>query len=755
MNNIRIKLNKETDNSYVKVHLDQEFDNLEVLSLNISSSEAYTLSCANHGVIVGRVVLNNGLGVQNAKVSVFIPISEDDKNRTEIFELYPFETISDTYPNGVRYNLLPRIRNERNPSHRAVGNFPDETDLIHYPAFVEIMDKYYKFTTITNDSGDYMIFGVPVGQHNVVMDFDIFDTNSIDVTANDLVDQITLSKSLTDIETLLNTASNEDPMNPSTININKVPNFIYKGNNNYEIEVKVNLDEMPNIFHEVKQINVSPFWGDDDVCDIGITRCDFTIDFKYIPTAVFFGYLHAPSENYYIKHDYTFSNPDGIEIKPYDGLEGTKSNGLYPFQNIEIVVYRLNETLEIGTMQRVGVYKGSNYNGVFKINLPLYMDHYITNEFGDLVPTKDTVNGLPTKGYYAFEIYDTQEAWNGRRVVRGGFKNNILLGARIPSTNQGDIWLGGWEGTWGGLFEYDVINRRKKFYTVKTTHFKHSANNVLLEGDDICYFPTINKNYSDLTWNFPIDRKELNTISTPYIIGSILVPRVQIELDGDKVKHPSRIVSLPYIDKSDSYNEWVFNYEYYLGLGVKKDNGVNSGTIYTSLFSSDLFIDSDGNNVFGDKSTWNFGDNSNVIFNASLYAIEMAKRDGSNANEFNVHKAYNQVVFDKHTFGAFVNSLNSSQQNKDQLIEIVIYDITDELKGLIDNNVYSSYNKGTITTQTEQINYNEIYVESTLNLSLTETSDSLKNTFNGKFYYFGLYSSANALYHIEKYYYIK
>ena len=51
---------------------------------------------------------------------------------------------------------------------------------------------------------------------------------------------------------------------------------------------------MPNIFHEVKTVNVSPFWGD-SMYDIGITRADFSINYKYTPTAIFFGSIHAAS----------------------------------------------------------------------------------------------------------------------------------------------------------------------------------------------------------------------------------------------------------------------------------------------------------------------------------------------------------------------------------------------------------------------------------------------------------------------------
>ena len=105
--NIRIPVDFSSDDKVVRVNLEQEFDNLEILSLKITSSETYTRQCSDFGVIVGRVMLNSGFGVQNAKVSIFVPITEEDKNRPEIVELYPFETVNDTYPNGVRYNLLP------------------------------------------------------------------------------------------------------------------------------------------------------------------------------------------------------------------------------------------------------------------------------------------------------------------------------------------------------------------------------------------------------------------------------------------------------------------------------------------------------------------------------------------------------------------------------------------------------------------------------------------------------------------------
>jgi hypothetical protein len=762
--NIRIPIDFVKEDQKVTLNIEQEFDNLEILSLKITSADAYDRQCSDFGAIVGRVMLNSGFGVQNAKVSIFIPITEEDKLRTEITELYPFETINDTFPNGVRYNLLPRVRNNKNPSHRAVGNLPDASDFSHYPQYVEIMDKYYKYTTTTNESGDYMIFGVPLGQHDIIMDFDVFDTNSFDLSANDLVEQTSLNQSIEELKTLINSNAVE-----TTINQNKVPNFIYNGNNNYDVEVKTELDEMPNIFHNVKKVTVSPFWGDDDFCDVGITRCDFKINFKYTPTAIFFGYVHASTEGFCVRPDYDYNidawrTDNNPEIYFLDDSVGYYTGDLYPLQKMEIVVYRLDDKLNKGSRKRLGVFSGSYYNGIFRISLPMYMDYYTTNEFGDLIETTDSAIGIPTKGYYAFEIYDTDDAFTNRRNVRGGFFNSIIPGIRIPSTLSGDVWLGGWEGTWGGLFEYDLLNRKRKFYTVKTIHAKHSKNNILTKDLDntVGYFPKFNPDKALAPWNFPITIDSAYNIDEPTIIGSVLIPRV-LSQDGGagSLDRPIKIVNEISIDISDSYNEQVTDCELYFGIGVKRNGGTNSGTVYANLFSADNFI-INGNNVFGDIGTWNFGDNSTEVFTASLYAIELGKKTGAKTNGFNVHPAFNQVVSDGYTYGVFINCRQSA--GKESVMEIFIHDITDELPDLIKDGVYSSYEKGNLNKVVDDINFFDtnlvdIYVDdennntNVINGVIVTNNDA--NSYNNKYYYFGNWNETNSLYDIEKNYYIK
>ena len=770
--NIRIPIDLNSDDKVINVKLDQEFDNLEILSLKISNSDTYTRQCSDYGVIVGRVMLNSGFGVQNAKVNVFIPITAEDSDRPEITEIYPFDSINTTFPNGVRYNLLPRVRNTKNQSHRSVGNFPDPSDFANYPQYVEVMDKYYKYTTVTNESGDYMIFGVPTGQYDIVMDFDLFDTNSFELTANDLVEQISLNNSIEQLTTLLNANANT---NEDIENVDRVPGFKYLGNNNYEIDVKTNLNEMPNIFHQVKQITVSPFWGDNDACDVGITRCDFRINYNYTPTAIFFGFIQTTDTSFYIRFNNEFigfgadTNLYKPEIYGKDSVSVNEYGNLYPFQKLEVVVYRLDDKLTPGSRKRLGVYTGSFYNGIFRITLPMYTDYYITDETGELVPTNDTTLGIPTKGYYAFEIYDTDDGFTNRREPFGTFSNYIVPGIRIPSTTTGDAFLGGWEGTWTGLFEYDILNRKRKYYTVKTIYKKHNSDNVLLPGDTVSYFPQFNPLKSNLYWNFPLSYDSLSEISEPQIIGSVLVPRFEINSfpidlgkgsfaeNGVGIRRAVRCLNEIDIDPSKTFNIKINDYEKYLGIGVKHGNGLNFGSVFTELFSDDDFIGYGedgryGTSIFGERSTWNYGDNSTTTFIPSLYASTLARKKGSNANAQSVHKAFNQVVNDQYTYGVFINSVIFT--NKEPLMEILIHDITDDLPDLIKDSVYSSYNKGgkNINKLVPRNNTEEIYVEDD---TITTNPVLNNNSYKGNFYYFGIWKDANSLYDIEKNYFTR
>ena len=146
----------------VNIEIDQDFEQLEILSLKVRSEEIYTRMCADYGVIVGRVVANGGYGVPNVRLSVFIPLTDDDANDEIISSLYPYRNVNtDVNDDGYRYNLLPYV--QQHTGHVPTGTFPTREDVLTNPALIEVYDKYYKFTVKTNGSGDYMIMGVPIG----------------------------------------------------------------------------------------------------------------------------------------------------------------------------------------------------------------------------------------------------------------------------------------------------------------------------------------------------------------------------------------------------------------------------------------------------------------------------------------------------------------------------------------------------------------------------------------------------------------
>jgi hypothetical protein len=226
--------------SNILFKIEQEFDTLDILSLKITQADAYRNFCSDYGVVVGRVIANDGFGVENAKVSIFIPLSDEDIDRPEITTIYPYRTTTDTDAQGIRYNLLPKdgrrvieyasIPNTINPnndpnyscSHNGtpvgpwtqlttsvanydgdleyargldldygprvpVGTFPSKSDILDNDTVLEVYDKYYKFTTTTNSAGDYMLFGVPVGIQTVHMDVDLSDAGNVSLVVQDFI----------------------------------------------------------------------------------------------------------------------------------------------------------------------------------------------------------------------------------------------------------------------------------------------------------------------------------------------------------------------------------------------------------------------------------------------------------------------------------------------------------------------------------------------------------------------------------------
>ncbi len=355
---IRIRTTPGGDDKYVSVNLEQNFNQLNVLSLTITQEDAYRSFESNYGVVAGRVDINNGFGLKNVKVSIFIPLTESDKQDEIISQIYPYETISDKNSNGVRYNILPNTKQNKN--HTPVGTFPNKRQILDNATMVEIYDKYYKFTTTTNDSGDYMFFGVPVGEQRVFIDADVSDIGFLSARPYELIAKGKPKEEFED-------------------------NFTFKSGND--------LDKLPQIINKSELIEVLPFWSDDLEISrkVGITRFDYSItDYDLTPTAIFMGSLFSDSENNALSQN-------GMARKKM----GKMSELITGAGNIEAITRTSNG----GIIKSKDIPKEAiDENGNWAFDLPMNLRKLVTDEFGALVPSPDGDKGVFSEGDYRFRI---------------------------------------------------------------------------------------------------------------------------------------------------------------------------------------------------------------------------------------------------------------------------------------------------------------------------------------------------------------
>jgi len=262
--------NQEGNDMYMKVRLQQETDSIEFLSMKIDTKDVYRDFNADYGVLVGRVTANGGIGIPNAKVSIFIPLAEEDYENGEIKSVYPYKSPRDKNIEGKRYNLLPRV-SRINPKTQQIepkqpfGSFPIKEEVVTNSEFLTVYKKYYKYTALTNNAGDYMIFGVPIGTQTVHLSVDITDIG-------------------------------EYSMNPASMVVNlgySASQFIDRGT---RIKPSTDLGDLPNIETQEISVDIIPFWGDTTNFEIGITRQDFRIRAVLTNTFTIFGSAFTDSD---------------------------------------------------------------------------------------------------------------------------------------------------------------------------------------------------------------------------------------------------------------------------------------------------------------------------------------------------------------------------------------------------------------------------------------------------------------------------
>jgi hypothetical protein len=394
-------------NKAINVDLEQDFEFLEILSLKIQQADIYTRNCANYGVLVGRVTANNGFGIPNARVSVFIPIENVDESNPIISSIYPYKSPTDKNEDGYRYNLLPYEKSYS--THAATGTLPSRADSLTGSTAVELYDKYYKFTAKTNDSGDYMIMGAPLGAQTIVMDVDLSDIGEFSLTPQDL------------------------------IRMGRATEAQVAGG---RFKTSSDLNSLPQIINLVKIVEVSPLWGDPDLCQIAVNRLDFDLrddaNINIEPTSVFMGSIFSSADNFRLKRD----------CKPRDNMGNLCGLTTSPGQILAIRQTiqqdsNGNPILEQYQLEQAGnIIDGS---GAWLTELPMNLDYYVTNEFGEKTLSNDPAVGIPTKAKYRFKVKWQQPASLTEQTRRAYFlvpnvrEYGWIDAGNDPNTNTVDV----------------------------------------------------------------------------------------------------------------------------------------------------------------------------------------------------------------------------------------------------------------------------------------------------------------------------
>ena len=351
----------QENNEYLKVPIDltQNYDHLEILSLKISQKDDYQNFCSDYGVVAGRVIVNSGFGVPNVKVSIFVPVQDSDLEDPVKSAIYPY---TEPFPdqknrNGIRYNVLPK--NQQSFDHTPVGTFPKKREILDDTTTLEIYEKYYKYTTTTNAAGDYILFGVPVGDHFLHYDMDISDIGFISVRPFELIDENGYSEDL---------FKNR---------------FKYKGSNN--------LDKLPQIFSENIPIRVEPYWCDSLSVGsaLGINRVDIEPNIEITPTAIFMGSIFTDDEK------------DSLNKNCKPAREMGKLNEVITGSgSIEAIRRTVDGNIETFSFNDNSI----DDNGNWSVLVPMNIRKVVTDEFGNLVPSPDGIKGIATEGDYRFRI---------------------------------------------------------------------------------------------------------------------------------------------------------------------------------------------------------------------------------------------------------------------------------------------------------------------------------------------------------------
>jgi len=410
----------QNQDKFIKVKLEQDIETLEFMSLKIGTADAYQNFNADYGVLVGKVIANDGIGIPNAKISIFLPLEEEDSLDSDIYSIYPYDTPRTKNNEGKRYNLLPRVA-KKDPNSGLIrpkqpfGSFPTKEEVLSNDPMLKVYKKYYKYTAKTNSYGDYMIFGVPIGTQTVHMSVDITDIGIYSMTPLSMVSNLGYSENLF--------SPDKTRIKPAT-----------------------DLDDLLNIETQEIAVNIIPFWGNTETFEIGISRQDFRIRAQLVNTFTIFGSAFTDNAD-----SMWTANQDDNRNKARElyRIYNTKYLGIVthrPAKVTETIYYYPNnisdEEIDNGTKgaadmkildpeEYVRYYNEGNFVYLIKAN----RNKFIQDESGQDIPVSDDFNGglyKDFRGFLTFEITEDDAEMN---------LNNVQIGSDPRPTNSDNYYV--------------------------------------------------------------------------------------------------------------------------------------------------------------------------------------------------------------------------------------------------------------------------------------------------------------------------
>jgi len=281
-----------------------------------------------------------------------------------------------------------------------------------------------------------------------------------------------------------------------------------------------NLDKLVQVKTLNSGVNVQPFWGDIENCEIGITRLDFDLNYTIRPSAIFMGSIYGDQDKHSINK----------RCRPRKKL-GLMCEQITGSGSINMIRKNID-----GTIEEFDVDGGRviDDDGTWAYQIPMNLDYMVTDEVGNLILSQDPNKGIPTRASVRFSIGMDETGGEGRLRTRARY----LVPNNPTNPNQIDYEFG--EKTKDSSFKDIYWN---KIYSVSNFISRFQRNNDLqpVKTRSITGIKDVDACAGDKT-PFPFNR--VNTSVNPiffiicliikiigfliYVINAFLIPLINV-----------------------------------------------------------------------------------------------------------------------------------------------------------------------------------------------------------------------------------